>query len=72
MKRLSPNWQAVCLVSTSLSNENDSGTSLCLLSNLIMANYIDCLLLYDEDNRIIYIFFKYFVTHRAIMNRIIK
>ena len=60
MKRLSPNWQAVCLVSTSLSNENDSGTSLCLLSNLIMANYIDCLLLYDKDNRIIYIFFKYY------------
>ena len=68
MKRLSPNWQAVCLVSTSLSNENDSGTSLCLLSNLIMANYIDCLLLYDKDNRIIYIFFKYFVTHRVSYN----
>ena len=69
MKRLSPNWQAVCLVSTSLSNENDSGTSLCLLSKLIMTN---CLLLYDKDNMIIYIYFEYLVRHRAIMNRAIK
>ena len=66
MKRLSPNWQAVCLVSTSLSNENDSGTSLCLLSKLIMTN---CLLLYDKDNSIINI---YPLVRRMIDYELIK